>query len=378
MGPGARKRRPGPISAMKNRTRKKQAAGSGPLDDAQAAERAVALMNQAVDVLQRVEQAPVTPVGKFIPVHLRRELRRNARRLRQHQAVPRYQNLHSAEELALIYEQTALRDEILEQAKRELGRIGRELEAMLENRAACQALDRMVFRSRLEAEIDGPGSEAAERYRHLMKLSDRGRRHMSDLRRQRVEPPSHAHPAADLSLEALQNAAAADRLAVAPPGEPVLRFPPEGEDSGRGRILFRIGLREASWIGSFERGENDKTTVRVLPDRKHLFVCAEGAGYVIELESRTLVQTTGTRITGMHYDHAVTLFIVTHDDRSLEVFDRSGRLWKTETIGTGGFRGIELTEDGRLTGEARHALGWMRFSVGMETGVVVMGDVVGE
>ncbi|MCU1349048.1 MAG: hypothetical protein JWO56_2078 [Acidobacteria bacterium] len=362
------------MTVMKNNARKKQAVENGALNNESAAERAVALMHQAIDVIRRTEQIPVTPVSKFLPEHLRRELRRNARRLRQHKTQPRYPNLHSAEELAELYERTVLRDEMLEQGKRELDGISRELEAIPDVPEVRYAVGMLAREAGVAAEIDGPGSEAAERFRLLAEMVDHGHQHLFDRRRQRIEPPSHTHPAADLSLEALQQAAAADLLAAAPPGEPVISFPPEGHDSGRGRILFRIGLREASWIGSFERGEVKKNTVRVLPDRKHLFVCAEGAGYVIELQSRTLVQTTGTRITGVMYDNPVTLFIVKHNDTSLEAFGRAGRLWKTDTIGTGGFRGIEITEDS-LRGEARHPLGWMRFSVGMKTGVVVLGDV---
>jgi hypothetical protein len=105
-----------------------------------------------------------------------------------------------------------------------------------------------------------------------------------------------------------------------------------------------------------------ENTVRVLPDRKHLFVCAEGAGYVLDLQSRALVQTTSTRISGVMYDTPVTLFIVNHDDTSLEAFGRTGRLWKTDAISTGGFRQIEITEES-LAGEARHPLGWARVVV---------------
>ncbi|MCU1347075.1 MAG: hypothetical protein JWO56_105 [Acidobacteria bacterium] len=250
------------------------------------------------------------------------------------------------------------------------------LEAIPDVPEVRYAVGMLAREAGVAAEIDGPGSEAAERFRLLAKMVDRGHQHLFDHRRQRIEPPSNTHPAADLPLEALQQAAAADLLAAAPPGEPVFSFPPagwesEGWDSGRGRILFRIGVREASWIGSFERGEVKKNTVRVLPDRKHLFVCAEGAGYVIELKSRTLVHTTGTQITGVMYDDPMTLFVVNHNGRSMEAFGRTGRLWKTDTIGCGEFRGMALTDD-TIVGEARQPFppGWARFSVKLTTGEV--------
>jgi hypothetical protein len=47
-----------------------------------ASERAAALVHQAVDVLQRATHAPASPVGRFTPAKVRRQLRRSAARLR--------------------------------------------------------------------------------------------------------------------------------------------------------------------------------------------------------------------------------------------------------------------------------------------------------
>jgi hypothetical protein len=63
---------------------------------------------------------------------MRRELRRRAKRLRRGQAEPRYANLHTAEQLADVYERTIERDEILEQKKRDFERIGHDLSRVLE------------------------------------------------------------------------------------------------------------------------------------------------------------------------------------------------------------------------------------------------------
>jgi len=46
--------------------------------------------------------------------------------------------------------------------------------------------------------------------------------------------------------------------------------------------------------------------------------------------------------------------LVDHNGMSLEMFGRTGRLWKTDTISTGGFREISL-EDTSIVGEARQA-----------------------
>src|SRR4029078_12738484 len=92
------------------------------------AARAVALMNEAVDVMLRARTAPDSPVNKYSPPKLRRGGRAHAARLprtrgrdlprdaagrREGKAEPRYKNLHTAEELADIYERTVQRDEMV-------------------------------------------------------------------------------------------------------------------------------------------------------------------------------------------------------------------------------------------------------------------------
>ena len=66
----------------------------------------------------------------------------------------------------------------------------------------------------------------------------------------------------------------------------------------------------------------------MMPDGKHLFVSANGAGYIIDERSRTLVERTGTEIVGVSRDADMTLFIVNHNDVSFEAFGPGGRLWK--------------------------------------------------
>ena len=88
-------------------------------------------------------------------------------------------------------------------------------------------------------------------------------------------------------------------LASPPPsGETVIAIPPEGMDSGRVRVFVRIGTEEWTWFGSFERDRQRVSTACVMPDNKHLFVSVEGAGYILDAQSRTLVETIGTDVVG--------------------------------------------------------------------------------
>jgi hypothetical protein len=115
----------------------------------------------------------------------------------------------------------------------------------------------------------------------------------------------------------------------------------------------------------------------MMPDAKHLFVSAECAGYVIDAQSRTLVEQIGTEIAGVMRDDPMTVFVVDHNGLSLEAFGRTGRLWKTAPIGCGGFRRMAITAT-RLVGEARHPFPrwWAAFSVKLATGEVRFEDAL--
>jgi hypothetical protein len=52
------------------------------------------------------------------------------------------------------------------------------------------------------------------------------------------------------------------------PGQAVIAIPPEERDSGRGRVFLRIGIGEASWIGSFEIGHMSVSKIVMMPDWK--------------------------------------------------------------------------------------------------------------
>ena len=165
---------------------------------------------------------------------------------------------------------------------------------------------------------------------------------------------------------------ACEVLASPPPdGEPVIVIPPDGSDAGRGRTYMRIGIGAARWTGSFASGHTGFNTAYLLPDGKHLFVCAEGAGYIIDVKSRTLVETVGTHVVGTRHDEPLTLFVINHDGRSLEAFGRAGRLWKTGAISDGAFRRVCLEGD-ELVGQGWHSLvdEWIGFSIELATGEV--------
>lgn len=341
-----------------------------------ASERAKTLVHEAIEVLHRAGRAPDSPVNTFLPAKKRRQLRRAARRLREGKSQPRYRNLHTAEELADSYERTVQRDEILERERRDFQRITLELGHVLQENGpeVGTAIEALVLEAKRSAEEQGPGSEAAQRYRHLQFLTWFGGQWHSHKRRQRPAP-GPGPLAHDPTIEILNQLTAAEQLAFPPPGEAVIAIPPDGQDSGRGRVFFRIGLGDGSWIGSFELGDMRVTTISMMPDRKHLFVSVEGAGYIIDLKTRTLVEQLGTHVAGVMGDEPLTVFVVDHNGINLEAFGKTGRLWKTGPLGSGGFRGMALRDDS-LVGEARQTAPrrWVGFSVKLATGEVRFAD----
>jgi hypothetical protein len=346
-------------------------------DNASPSERAVALMHEVLDVLQRVEHAPDSPVNTFLTKEKRRQLLRDAKRLRKRQVEPRHKNLHSADELADIYERTVQRDAIREQAQRDLQRMSTELKRIRREKdpEVEKAMVRLVNETARSAEEHGPGSEAALRFELLYRLGWFGGDILAHRRNREAAFSGKFFPARDPSSQARLELTAATILDSPPPGEVVIAIPPEGSGSGRERVYLRIGLGEASWIGSFEIGHMSVGTVQMMPDDKHLFVSAKGAGYIIDLKSHTLVEQIGTHVAFVWTDALRTLFLVDHNGMSLELFGKAGRLWRTDTISSGGFREISL-EDTSIVGEALQASGWTAFSVKLATGEVRFGDVL--
>jgi hypothetical protein len=291
-------------------------------------ERVAELLHEMIGVFQRGETTPDSPVDTFVPSKTRRAMRRHAERLRRGEAQPRWKNLYTAEQLAGILENTVRRDEIRQQVQAEFVRIGREIARLIEEdpegtRESWETVFRETFRLARE---QGPRSEAAARYRQLLRLSQLARTYKSDRRRQKGF--DRARDAAAHAPRERIPLIPAEILDSAPEGEAVIPFPAPGEDSGRNRILIRIGVGASSWIGSFESGFKTVSTISMMPDGKHLFVSANGAGYILDERSRRLVERTGTEIVGVGRDEDMTLFLVNHNDVSFEAFGPGGRLWK--------------------------------------------------
>ncbi|HEX7193000.1 MAG TPA: hypothetical protein VF381_15630 [Thermoanaerobaculia bacterium] len=310
-----------------------------------ASERAAALIHQAIDVLKHAEDSPDSPVNP------------------------------SGLQLAKIYERTALRDEILEKCGGELKKITFELGTVMEQEGAdavAKTFDTIYRQTEAQAKLHGPGSEAAQRLPLIQVIVTVASKNAARARRQKGSPWTEVKSplSKNRKLQRLMELTAAKILDAAPAKEPVIAIPAEDSGSGRERLLIRIGLRELSWVGSFEQGNTGGTAVQLMPDGR-LFVAACGAGYILDLKSRTLVEKIGDEVMTVGRDDSGSLFIVNHDEKSFECFGPSGRLWKTPSLGCGGFRRLTIEGD-EFIGEARQASEpeWAAFKVKLGTGRV--------
>jgi hypothetical protein len=198
-----------------------------------AAERAVALAKESLDLLREAQNAPASPVTAFMNATQRRALRREATRLRQGKTEPRYGNLHSAEDLADIYERTAVRDEMFEQYAKGAKRTAREMERLLEEHPSeiDEAMVAFARETQRVAEEQGPGSEAARRFDNMLFLASVGYQRHAHRRRQKTSAPRRVQ-LADPSIEARYALSAAELVTSPPsPEEAVIAFPPKGKDS---------------------------------------------------------------------------------------------------------------------------------------------------
>lgn len=328
-------------------------------------DRAVALLNELVDVYLGVEKVAPLSSERRTTKKDRRLYWRMAERLRRGEQEPVFKTLYTAPQLATLIEDIVrhddLRDETLETSNRilpELGGLMRE-----DAEAVREACDAVFVGTLLLAKEHGPDSEAAARWRTLQSVVRAMNQVMDDERRQRKASPK-ADPLRRIPL------VPAEILEDVPEGTEIILIPAEGDDTERERMFIRIGLGPSSWIGSFACGEKPVSTMFIMPNGEHFFVSACGAGYIVDLESRTLVEHAGTAVVGIHRDAMMTIFLIDHDGMSLEAFGVVSRLWKTEPLGAGGLRNIAL-EDDCVVGEAWQASGeWLAFAVNVATGAV--------
>ncbi|HEX7137172.1 MAG TPA: hypothetical protein VF219_04980 [Vicinamibacterales bacterium] len=337
-----------------------------------ACERVLALLNQTIELLIRSESAPDSPIQNVTTADQRREMRRLADRLLSGEADVRFKNLYTRKQLAEILLATVKRDQIRRETFEEFFRLAFEIGAAIhEDPAGTRKVFDEFFSTTLrESKEGGPGSEGERRYRQLQKIVEFVKLCADGKRRQKASQTSRGPRLAHDPSKRIPMIPA--EIVDAPlPGETVISIPAE-DPFGLDRMFIRIGVGSSSWVGNFACGLHPSSTVFIMPNGKHLFVSASGAGYILDLKTRTLVERTGAEVVGTHRNDSMTLFLVIHNGGSLEAFGPDGRLWKTKPIGSG-LRKIRYTDE-EVIGEAwqKPDRQWVRFDVNVATGEVTL------
>ncbi|HEV8432821.1 MAG TPA: hypothetical protein VGR95_05360 [Thermoanaerobaculia bacterium] len=343
------------------------------------AERVKELLNEIIELYLETEGIPDSPISTMTNGKDRRILRRAADRLRNGEPQRTDKNMWSKPQLIRLYENTVKRDEILERTHGRFGTAWQEIGRLVHEDppGTEKAFDEFFTDLELQAKLDGPGSRAEARFRQREKferfiIALNTEMTTSKRRQKRPEKKPEKKPG---RLQVFDPSGripiiSAEIVDTPLPGETVVRFPADGKHSGPDQIFLRFDTGSESWVGDFECGLHYLSSAFPLPDRKHLFVSACGAGYMIDIKTRALVYRTGIDISGTHRNIPMTIFLAIHNGESLEAFGANGRLWKTKPIGSG-IRNIGYNTEA-VYGEAfqKPERQWMRFAVNKVTGEV--------
>ena len=149
------------------------------------------------------------------------------------------------------------------------------------------------------------------------------------------------------------------------------RFSATGEGMhSEGFVVRFLPDRGEPWIGNFHGGLSSFSGVHSHPDGQHVLVVAGGQGYVVDPETRALVQLLGGAIESVHVYGQHDLLVLDHQGLAFEAIGRNGRVWRTRRLSWDGFRDVDYGQT-EIVGEGWNAIGqqWQPFRVDVRTGL---------
>ncbi len=151
-------------------------------------------------------------------------------------------------------------------------------------------------------------------------------------------------------------------------------WPEQFSATGRGThregfVVKFVPDRGASWIGNFQPGLTSLHGVYRHPNRHHLLVVSGGQGYVVDPETRALIQTVGGAIQSVHIHADHELLLLDHQGIAFEAIGRTGRAWRTRRLSWDGFGDLKIGRN-EIVGKGWNAVDkrWQPFSVDVRTG----------
>jgi hypothetical protein len=149
-----------------------------------------------------------------------------------------------------------------------------------------------------------------------------------------------------------------------------VQFSATGLGSHReGFVVKFVPDHSAAWVGNFQPGLSGFHGVYGHPNGHHVLVVSGGQGYVVDPETKALIETIGAAITSVHLHAKHQLLLLDHQGIAFEAIGRAGKAWRSRRLSFDGFRAIEIS-DNEIVGEGWNAADqkWQPFTVDLRTG----------
>jgi len=149
-----------------------------------------------------------------------------------------------------------------------------------------------------------------------------------------------------------------------------VQFSATGQGLHREGFVVRIRPHHGEpWVGNFQPGIVGYRAVYPHPNGQHLIVISGGEGYVIDPETKSLVEAVWRTITSVHVYARQEMLVLNRQEVAFFSIGRGGRVWHTRRLSWDGFRNVEF-RDGEIIGDGWDApnQAWHPFRVDVRTG----------
>lgn len=158
-----------------------------------------------------------------------------------------------------------------------------------------------------------------------------------------------------------------------PYGAMALSFP-DPRAFREGVVVEFVSSMAERWIGNFALGHEGVSLIDEQFGRSATVVVAKGAGYLVDVDQRTLISELSGDIAFVR--RAPSGLLILGNGLGFEALDGRASRWSTPRISWDGMRNITI-KGGRMTGEAYTPMGppdWLPFEVDLESGEVQGGS----
>lgn len=161
-----------------------------------------------------------------------------------------------------------------------------------------------------------------------------------------------------------------------PYGPMALPFSHTGMGTHREGFVVKFFPSTGTWIGNFQRGLSSLDHVFSHPNEKHAVIVAGGTAYVVDPDSRNLIESFGGQIDAI-IPVPELRYVLIRNGVSFEAMGPTGIVWKSRRISWDGMRNISLLGS-TVHGEAYRPEGvevmWDAFELDILTGSVTGGS----